>query len=207
MPKEDGDCNSKALHAEVALCQQARRVIYCTCRLSDGRIVGIALPEAAISREYEGVTCGRGASVRCMHLNGSSCCDVSHHNFSHVCVFPRKSELSQQILSSILQYLCRWSNVERKSQARAKGSRLLRRPSCDKVPCFVPHLQMRASHVRQPVISVRCVSAGGDDDDFADLAVEEEERGESDFEGTLDAADLPEGPPAKKPRKKVSSLL
>ena len=131
---------------------------------------------------------------------------LSHHNFSHVCVFPRKSELSQQILSSILQYLCRWKNVERKSQGRAKGSRLPRRLSCDKVPCFVPHLHMRASHVRQLVIWC-CVSAGGDDDDFADLAVEEEERGESDFEGTLDAADLPEGPPAKKPRKKVSSLL
>lgn len=59
---------------------------------------------------------------------------------------------------------------------------------------------------------VSCVPVGGgDDDDFADLVVEEDEGAESDQNGeeTLEvsqsAADLQEDQPAKKPRKKARS--
>ena len=59
---------------------------------------------------------------------------------------------------------------------------------------------------------VSCVPVGGDDDDFADLAVEEDEGAESDQIGeeTLEvspsAADLQKDQPAKKPRRKARSL-
>ena len=59
--------------------------------------------------------------------------------------------------------------------------------------------------------SLRCIPAGGDDDDFADISVEEDDGAESDQNGeemlevSPSAADLQKDQRAKKPRKKARS--
>ena len=86
MPKEDGDGTSKALHAEVAVCQQALRVIDYTC----GLLVKLGAAQMYWMRHPPCVT-----SVRCgkPNLNGSACFAAA----PRVC---EQADRYQQILES-----------------------------------------------------------------------------------------------------------
>lgn len=66
MPKEDGECNKTALHAEVTICQQALRVIDYTCRL----LLEIGAAQMCWMRHLACVTSGTPAVRGKPSLNG-----------------------------------------------------------------------------------------------------------------------------------------